>query len=72
MIRTITIDIINEKAIKVLEDLELLQLIRLHRDQVQDTAINWVASYKGAMSKQPLDEIDNQLNELRNGWDEIQ
>lgn len=68
--QTITIDIINNKAIRLLQDLELLQLIRMRREKEQPAAgTNWVAKYKGAMTKQHLNDIDNQLNELRNGWD---
>lgn len=65
--RTITIDIINKKALTLLRDLEQLKLIRLRKDSQDDqsAAIDWV-KYKGAMSKQPLNEIDLQLNELRN------
>ena len=68
MIQTVTIDIINSKALKLLQDLELMQLIRLHKEKVQ-SSVSWADRYKGAMSKQPLAEIDNQLNELRNGWE---
>jgi hypothetical protein len=69
MIRTITIDIINEKALKLLQDLELLQLIRLRREKKQSNSINWAQRYKGAMTKQSIIDIDNQLNELRNAWE---
>ena len=68
--QTITIDIINKKAIKLLQNLESLQLIRVHKEKKQDISkINWPVKYKGAMTKQPLSDIDNQLNELRNAWD---
>ena len=67
--KTITIDIINDKVIKLLQDLELLQLIRMRKEKAPSAANNWVQQYKGAMSKQSLVEIDNQLNELRNGWE---
>lgn len=68
--QTVTIDILNNKAIKLLQDLELLQLIRLRKEKTQSTiTINWIAKYKGAMTKQPLADIDDQLNELRNEWD---
>ncbi len=67
MIQTVTIDIINEKALKLLQDLELLQLIRMRKDSSQIPEINWVARYQGAMSKQRLSDIDMQLNELRGG-----
>ncbi|MEZ4824769.1 MAG: hypothetical protein R3C61_00530 [Bacteroidia bacterium] len=68
MIRTVTIDIINEKVIKLLQDLELLQLIRVRKEKTQ-SEVNWAARYKGAMSRQTLADIDSQLNELRNGWE---
>ena len=68
--RTVTIDIINDKAIKLLQDLELLQLIRVHREKQQpDPDTNWKTKYKGAMQKQSLIEIDNQLKDLRNAWE---
>ena len=68
--RTITIDIINEKALNLLKELELLKLIRLHGGkQGQKSAVTDWTKYKGAMSKQPVKEIDQQLNELRNEWE---
>jgi hypothetical protein len=67
--QTITIDIINQQAIRLLEDLELLQLIHIRREEGQTTAVNWEKQYKGAMTKQSLAEIDSQLLELRNEWE---
>jgi len=69
MIQTITIDIINDKALKLLQDLELLQLIRLHKEKELPDSSNSLKSLKGAMTKQPQIDIDTQLNELRNGWE---
>ena len=70
MIKTITIDIINDKAIKLLQDLESLQLIRVRREKrVTETKPNWKSTYKGAMQKQSLIKIDNQLNDLRSAWE---
>ncbi|MFZ5971232.1 MAG: hypothetical protein ACOYXA_06545 [Bacteroidota bacterium] len=68
MIRTVTIDIINEKALKLLQDLELLQLIRVHKEKPNPDSKNR-ERYKGAMTKQPISELDNQLDELRNAWE---
>lgn len=68
MIQTITIDVMNEKAMKLLQDLELLQLIRLRKEKsTSANNSNWAIMYKGTMTKQPLNDIDNQLNELRYG-----
>ncbi len=68
MIQTVTIDIINDKAMRLLQDLELLELIRVR--QVKGLPnVNWAKRHKGTMSKQPLSDIDNQLDELRNTKD---
>jgi len=67
--RTITIDLLNDKAINLLLELELLKLIRVHKEQQQKTtAINWLR-YKGAMSKQPIKKVNQQLQDLRNEWE---
>ena len=64
----IKIDILNIEAIKILNALELLQLIKIHKVNMKPVGgINWAAKYKGAMAKQLLIEVDNQLNELRSG-----
>ena len=68
--KTITIDIINNKALKLLQDLEMLHLIRVRKEKTPPEAnINWAVKYKGAMTKQPLSEIDNNLKELRDAWE---
>lgn len=68
--RTITIDIINDKAINFLRDLELLQLIRMRKEKsLHEKASSWVVKYKGAMTKQSLSEVDSQLNNLRSAWE---
>ena len=69
MVKTITIEIINERVLKLLEELELLQLIRLRKEKTQLPPINWQERYKGALSKQPLAEVNHQLNELRSEWE---
>ena len=69
--QTVTIDIINNKAIRILKDLELLQLIHLRKEEIRmsTSTFNWATKYKGTMTKQSLIDIDNQLKELRNEWE---
>jgi len=68
--QTLTIDIINDKVIKLLEDMELLQLIRLHHEKPEKPdSLNRIGKYKGIMQKQDLAEIDKQLNDLRGAWE---
>lgn len=63
--QTLKVDIINDKALNLLKNLELLGLIRLH-DANKENPIGSAAQYKGAISKQPLDKVNNQLHQLRN------
>ena len=68
--QTITIDIINNKAVKLIKDMEIRKLIRVRKEKNQkELSINWAAKYKGAMQKQQLNEVDDQLNELRKSWE---
>jgi len=70
MLKTITIDIINEKALKLLQDLEQMQLIHMQHDNTRsESQPDWKVKYKGAMQKQSLNEVDNQLNDLRSEWE---
>jgi len=67
--RTVTLDILNDKAMKLLKDLESLKLIRLRKESVAvKSSDNLVSKYKGAMTKQSVEELEKQLNELRNEW----
>jgi hypothetical protein len=68
--QTLTIDIINDKAVKLIKDMELLKLIRVRKEKTrQEGTVNWATKYKGAMQKQPLSEVDKQLNDLRSSWE---
>ena len=69
VMHTILIDVIDERAINLLRDLETLQLIRLREQgETEEPVVDWKA-YKGTMSKQSLDTIDKQLDELRDAWE---
>lgn len=68
--QTITVDIIDEKAVKLLEDLETRQLIRLRKEKKESyDGEAFIKKYMGAMTPQPVEEIDRQLDELRNAWE---
>ena len=68
---TLTIDVLNDKALNLLKDLEMLKIIRVRNNkQVADTNPDDLASkYKGAMSTQALNDVDKQLSDLRNEWE---
>ena len=69
--KTVTIDILNDKAVNLLKQLELLKLVRVRRQTTvgQELNTDLVAKYKGAMTPQNKQVIDRQLQELRNEWD---
>ena len=68
---TVTLDILDNKALNLLKDLEALKVIRLHHPKEDNSAsaIARIKSYKGLMTKQSPEEIDKQLDDLRNEWD---
>jgi len=66
IMRTITVDII-EKAFNLLKDLEVLQLIRL-RESEKLPVKNDLSKFKGALKKQPIEDVELQLKELRNAY----
>ena len=69
--QTITLDILDDNALILLKDLETLNVIRLHgvKESNRTLPMDAIKSYKGLMSKQPLEEIEQQLRDLRNEWD---
>lgn len=68
--QSITVDLVNANALKLLQDLELMDLIRLHDEKpLPVDSVDWESKYKGAMTRQPLTEINSQLDELRGEWE---
>ncbi len=63
--RTITVDIINEKAFNLLKNLEVLQLIRVRESEVTPAPKTDLSKFKGALKKQPIEDVELQLKELR-------
>jgi hypothetical protein len=64
--KTILVDILDEKALKLLHDLELSKLIKLRENKLfREVRPEWPAKYKGAMTKQSVVEVDQQLKSLR-------
>jgi Ni,Fe-hydrogenase maturation factor len=68
--QTITIDILNHKALKLLEDLELLQLIRLRKEKTlpaKDTLKRLKPSdFRGSISKETADKLNAHVEQSRN------
>ncbi|MEJ2880545.1 hypothetical protein [Pedobacter sp. GR22-6] len=60
---SLTIEITNEKALKLLQDLEDLKIIRVIKNQAK------LSSLRGKFNtKISNDDIDDQINNLRGEW----
>jgi hypothetical protein len=70
--QTLTIDILNQKALKLLKDLENLQLIRVRRKASSTTSKTKLSDkYKGIISKEQGLNLDEHIKEMRNEWSSI-
>lgn len=64
--QTVTIDILNDKAEQLLQDLEHEQLIYVRKEKRRTPSIiNWAAKYKDTFEDRPLN--DSRVNEQRGG-----
>lgn len=66
--QTITIEILDDKALAILKELAFQRMIKLQQIEPADYKVAQMKSLKGAMKKQLISDVDNQLNELRNDW----
>ena len=71
MMHTVALDIVDDQALDLLQVLEGQQLICLHKDSIPSylAPIDWAGKYKGAMARQPLPAINQQLYDLRQAWE---
>jgi hypothetical protein len=67
--KTVLVEILDTNALCLLRDLERLNLIRLHPELTAHHDSYWERRYKGALTRQPINEIDAQLNDLRKAWE---
>ncbi|HWV28050.1 MAG TPA: hypothetical protein VN038_00300 [Dyadobacter sp.] len=62
---TVTIDVLNDSALELLRKLENLSVIRLRENTLQMKDTSAIRFLKGKMTKQPIEEVERQLRELR-------
>ena len=64
---TVTVDIIDDKAMNLLKDLEAMNIIKLHDEKLKtnDESMQSLLSLKGKMRKQSIEDIEKQLADFR-------
>ncbi len=65
---TLTIKIRNSKAIKLIEDLEALDLIQVISSTVQKPAGKLSALLAGSITQAEADNMQSQLKQMRDEW----
>jgi DNA polymerase II large subunit len=69
-LKSVTIDLLDRKAYKLLKDLERLNLIRLKDVSNKNLSpYKNIQKLKGSMKKQPKAKLDEALRRIRNEWD---
>jgi len=63
---TVTLRIEDNKTLELLQQLESLKLFSIVN--ALEIPVN-LQKYEGAMSRQPIEKIDQQLKELRDSWE---
>ena len=72
---TITVSVVSEEGLRAMQELERKRLIIMQRPVQRDSKADLqkradaIRSLKGALPTQPIEEVDAQLNELRNAWE---
>jgi hypothetical protein len=70
--QTVTIDILNSKAMQLLEDLEILQLIRLRKEKKESGSEEVPikpSNFRGVLSAETTEKWNAHIEQTRNEWD---
>ncbi len=67
---TITVELINSKAMQLLQDLEALHIIRLHETEVTPK-IKLSDKYRGILSKEDGIDLNKHIDQMRSEWNNI-
>lgn len=69
IMKTVTVELRNNNALRLLKDLELANIIRLI-NEVKKEKTKLSTRLRGAITKERAEELNDQLNQMRNEWDE--
>jgi len=71
--KTVTLDILNEKVLNLLKDLELLNLIKFRKEkkEVTPSKIKLSDKYRGMISKEQGQDLKLHIKQTRNEWGSI-
>lgn len=65
------IEITNQKAVKLLHELEELSLIKVLRENVISKKVRLSDKYRGIISKEQGEDLNEHIRKMRSEWDNI-
>lgn len=65
--KKLSLEILDSKAVKIIQDLERKKLIRLSNDSSEKSPKS-LRDFKGAFGSSSIKEVDNKLQKLRDEW----
>ncbi len=68
---TMLIQFTNEKALKLLYDLEELNLIKVIKENVVAKKVKLSDKYKGILTKKEGEKLNKHIKQIRGEWDNI-
>lgn len=68
--KTVTVELRNNNALRLLKDLELANIIRVLDKDKKKEKTKLSESLRGAISKERAQELNEQLNQMRNEWED--
>ena len=71
MDNTMLIQLTNQKAIRLLHELEELRLIKVLKGDIAPTKTKLSEKYKGFITKEEGQQLKNHINQMRNEWNNI-
>jgi hypothetical protein len=67
---TVTIEIKSSKAMRLLKDLERLDIIKIHQSAEKPATKDKASKYRASISPEDADQLMGHVKEIRNEWDE--
>jgi hypothetical protein len=68
--KTVIVELKNKNALRLLKDLELANIIRVVDMDQKENKKKLSERLRGAISKERAKELNEQLNQMRNEWEE--
>ena len=67
--QTIIVEIDNQKALNLLQELEQLNILRIVKESVSDNKIKLSDKFKGIFSKEDAESFIQHTHTMRKEWD---